>query len=156
MNNSMEKDVQITNYPHRTAVKLAWGEMDALGHVNNIIYFRYMETARIDYFESLGINLPTISSDFGPILAHIECQFLSAVSYPDDLIIGSHIYHFGTTSLKMEHGIYSSKQDRVVARGDSVIVMIDYQTMTKVPVPEELKQVITDYQASAKSDFQGK
>lgn len=151
----MKEIMQIDQFPHHTPIKVSWGEMDALGHVNNIIYFRYLETARIHFFESLDLPLPTTHSGLGPILAHIECQFLSAIQYPDDLIVGSHIHHFGTTSLKMRHAVHSSRQDRIVAHGDSVIVMVNYQTMEKAAIPEAFKQRVADYQSAADPDFTG-
>ena len=137
------------SFPHTLPIKLAWGEMDALAHVNNIIYFRYMESARIHFFETLEFALPTVNAPVGPILAQIECQFISPVSYPDDLIIGSRIHSFGRTSMKMEHSIYSSSQNRVVAKGDSVIVMIDYNTMQKTEIPPNMRETIDDFQNGA-------
>ena len=133
-------------YPHCTRINVTWGEMDALGHINNIIYFRYMESARIDYFVALGIDPPTIDSTFGPILAHIECQFMAAVMYPDEVLVSSRIHSFGRTSMKIEHVIFSCSQGKVVARGDSVIVMIDYTNMRKKEIPESMKKRIVSFQ----------
>ncbi|MDX1479630.1 MAG: thioesterase family protein [Saprospiraceae bacterium] len=133
-------------FPHTTTVPVAWGDMDALGHVNNSVYFRYFETARIHYFEALGINLPTTNTAMGPILAHIACQFSAPVSYPDTLIIGSRIHTFGTTSLRLAHEIYSQQQQRIVATSDSVIVMINYKAMVKVTIPGALRDAIERFQ----------
>ena len=113
--------------------------MDALGHVNNVMYFRYMESARIDLFENLGYTSINPMSEQGPILAYINCQYKAPVTFPDTLLVSSEIHHIGNTSFKIGNEIFSTAQQQVVATGDSVTVLVNYQTGEKLTVPDEIR-----------------
>jgi len=140
------------NYPVSIDCAIKWGEMDALGHVNNTVYFRYFEDVRIEYFKELGLEAVTSDQEMGPILAQINCQFLMPVAYPDQLTIGVWVARIGNTSLQMDYEIYSKQHQQVVALGSSVIVMINYQTGAKIPVSDQLRSKIQDLQVNFKTD----
>ena len=72
------------NFPVSVDIPVAWGEMDAFGHVNNVVFFRYFETVRIAYFERL-LGSGFSSPDFMPILANTECSYKRPVVFPDTL-----------------------------------------------------------------------
>lgn len=122
--------------------KVRWGEMDALGHVNNAVYFKYFEDVRIILFDKLGFNSVTASDPEGPILAHIDCQFLRPISYPDTLTIDCWVEKIGRTSMHVHHEIHSEALATVAARGTSVVVLIDYKTGGKVPLTDAIKEQI--------------
>ena len=98
--------------------------MDALGHVNNVRYITWVETARIAFFEKLGMS--TRAGDrIGPILARIENDFLEPVEYPARVTVGIRPERVGNTSLTLAHQIrLAGAPDRVVARGRAVVVLI--------------------------------
>jgi len=122
-----------------------WGDQDAFGHVNNVVYFRYMESARIEYFRRA--NLGTVdNSGVGPILASIKCDFRRQVKYPDELILSASIASIGRTSVKMVHRIYSTKLGAIAAEGDSVLVMFDYQAQKPVVVPDSIRAKIDAFE----------
>ena len=121
-------------------VPVAWGEMDAFGHVNNTVYLRWFESARIGYFERIG--LATAASDQSgtwPILAHTAVDYRSPVVYPDTVEIAARVTKLGNTSFTMVYRVHSRAQNRVVAEGDSVVVMIDAKAGTKVPLDPALR-----------------
>ena len=120
-----------------------WGEMDALHHVNNSVYFQYFEYARIDFFQRLGLQTLGAMSEEGPILAHIECQFISPIVYPDTITVTTKVGKIGNTSLHIHHEIYSQAQKQIVAKGSSVIVMYNYSKGEKVLVSDAIRQVLT-------------
>lgn len=113
--------------------------MDALGHINNTMYFRYFEDARVAYLKAIGFD------DFGPedplgaVLAYIDCQFLKPVTFPDTLTIGCRVEKIGNTSLQLNYDVYSEQMQDLAARGSSVIVLFDYQNNVKRQVPEEMR-----------------
>ena len=122
--------------------KVRWGDLDAFGHVNNTIFFRYFESARIAYFQAATlIENVTRVEGVGPILAQASCQFLRPIRFPAELLVGARVTEVRTASFKMEYAIVDANTplDPLFARGDSVIVMIDYATGTKVPVSETLR-----------------
>ena len=137
-----------SNYPLAIQIHVHWGEMDALGHVNNSVYFRYAESARIEYFKALNIELPAFEKRAGPILAHVECQFLMPVEYPDTLLVSSSVQHIGSTSLKMLHDMYSETQQQIVARAQDVLVLFDFSLGQKIVITDELRASIKAFEES--------
>ncbi|HTS83083.1 MAG TPA: thioesterase family protein [Myxococcaceae bacterium] len=121
---------------------VAWGEMDALGHVNNIRYIAWAETARIALFRKLGMaTLP--GEPVGPILARIENDYLEPVEYPARVTVGIRAERVGNTSIVLGHEIWhAGAPDRVVARGRAVVVLLDYSTQEKVRVPDSLRKAL--------------
>ena len=127
---------------------VAWGDMDAFGHVNNTVYLKYFESARVRYFESVpelaGFDGPVI-----PVLAKIECQFLKAVSYPDTLQIQVGVSHLGTASMRMECEMYSQHHG-LSAKASCTIVMIDAVKKHSVRIPEPWKEAIIQIEGTLK------
>lgn len=121
---------------------IAWGDMDAYMHVNNVMYFRYFESARIAYFSQIEFSRQrTTQVDIGPILAHTSCNFIQPLIYPDTVEIGAKVNKIGTTSIVMEHAIISPKLG-LVATGESVVVCFDFIKNHKTPIPSELRKTI--------------
>ena len=79
------------DWPVTVRVPVAWGEMDAFGHVNNVVYFRYFETARIACFERIGYTESMREHQIGPILAHTECRFRLPLEYPDTITAATRV-----------------------------------------------------------------
>lgn len=125
-------------------VPVAWGEMDAMGHVNNIIYFRYFESVRIAYFQKLKLNEFQKRTGVGPILASTECRFKMPLHYPDTISIGTKVLSMEEDRFVMGYEIFSHSHSRIVADGEGVIVTYDYNAGKKVPIPEELKKNILE------------
>ena len=131
----------LSAWPHLSEIDVAWGEMDALGHINNAQYFRYFETARIEYLEQFNITIPE-GSQIGPILAYIDCQYLAPVVFPDTLLIGTQVSDIGNTSVKLTQSVYSTSQSRIVAESKSVIVLVDYRSGGKIPIPDAIRTLL--------------
>ena len=121
-----------------------WGDQDPFAHVNNAIYFRWFETARIQYLERIQLTGQAAESQLGPILAAISCQFRRPVVYPDWVQIGSRVTRLGRSSFGMEHRLWSERLAAVAAEGDSTIVVFDYQTQKPQPIGPELRQTIEE------------
>jgi len=124
---------------------VAWGEMDALAHVNNVRYIAWAETARIALFRQMG--MATLPGDpVGPILARIECDYLEPVEYPARVTVGIRAERVGNTSIVLEHEIWhAGAPEKVVARGKAVVVMINYATQQKVRVPDEIRAALASH-----------
>ena len=115
-------------------IMVQWGEMDAFSHVNNIVYFRYFETARIAYFERMGI---IGSSSIGPILAKTSCSFLAPLTFPDTAYAIARVESILEDRFVMRYGIYSAQKERLVAKGQGTIVPYNYETKKKSSLPQE-------------------
>lgn len=131
--------VSLDDFPVQIRFPLHWGEMDALGHVNNTRFFAWFESARIATFQRIGVDA-SAPRRVGPILATTTCDFLIPVVYPGTIVVGCRVSKIGTTSMTFEYLVFRDDAlDVPVARGSSVIVMIDYASGAKVPVPEEVR-----------------
>jgi acyl-CoA thioester hydrolase len=140
MKNSME-DI-LSSCPVIVEIPVAWGDMDAFGHVNNVIYFRYFETARIAYFIKLDLLGFMNEYGIGPILASTQCKFRMPIAYPDTVTVGAKISKIETDRLTMAYYLMSHKHQKISAEGDGVIVTYDYRGNKKVPVPDIIKKRI--------------
>jgi len=114
-----------------------WGDMDALGHVNNAKFFTYDESVRLAYFQELMRDDPKFWKDYGLILAHIEADFLVQLKPPAELALGFRIARFGRTSLRTEAGMFLGGQLVAVTR--AILVWFDYAAGKALPIPDGVK-----------------
>lgn len=126
---------------------VAWGEQDAFGHLNNVVYFRYFENVRMHYLERIGVLRSHVEEGLGVILASTTCDFERPVVWPAQLRIRTGCTRIGNTSFTMVYAI-TDASGNIVATGTSVQVMYDYARNTKVPVPKAIRQAIEALQAS--------
>jgi acyl-CoA thioester hydrolase len=126
-------------YPIALEIPVAWGDMDAFGHVNNTVYFRWFESARMALFERIGIS-PDRPKGVGPIMASTSCDYLVPVEYPATVTVGARVQRIGHTSFVMENE--ATRDGIPVARGTTVVVLIDYRSGQKVRVPDEMRAAI--------------
>ncbi len=127
-------------YPVKIEVPVAWGEMDAFGHVNNIVYFRYFESARIAYFDRIDYMAVMQKTGAGPILAASSCTFKYALSYPDTVTAAARVSNLQDDRFTMEYLVVSQGAERVAAVGQGEIVSYDYQRKCKTSLPVEIRQ----------------
>mgnify|MGYP001483501284 FL=1 len=133
-------------WPVQTTIPIQWGEMDAFNHVNNVVYIRWCETARIELFRKIwgdrGINMKEIleGNGVGPILANFNVNYKIPISYPDNVIIQTRVAKIGNTSFNVEHQVFTEKMgDSVVAEASSVVVMLNYKTGEKFNLNSSMK-----------------
>ena len=74
---------------HSMVIPMRWGDMDAMGHINNTLYFRYMEIARLQWFGELG--LPANPQGLGPVIANAFCNFIRQLEYPGDVLVDTFV-----------------------------------------------------------------
>lgn len=118
----------------RITMPVLWGEQDAMGHVNNAVYFRYVEEARIQLFYQAGIPLPAERSG---VLAHASCDFIQPIVYPATVVVGLTLIRFGRTSIELETLITCHEDPaRVYAKGRNVMVLLDGKTGRPTPWTE--------------------
>lgn len=131
-------------FPVVVTIPVQWGDMDALGHVNNTRYLSWFESARITLFQRVGVA-STMGSGLGvgPILATTTCDFIVPVVYPATVHVGTRVSKVGETSVTMEYEVRdAAAPDKLYARGSSVIVMFDYRSSQKVRVPDDVRAAI--------------
>ena len=139
----------LTDYPVVVDIPVAWGEMDAYDHLNNIVYFRYFETARMAYFERLNAPDFLNRNPLGPILASTSCRFRAPLVYPDTVCVGARIARVDEDRFVMFYAVYSQKLQKIAAEGEGLVVCFDYRNNRKASLPEELKRKISELENSA-------
>lgn len=135
---------QLKEFPVITEIKVRWGEMDAANHVNNVVYLRWSEAARFDYFEQLDIPVVPDNKGIGLILGWQDCKYILPVIYPDTIYLGTRTRHFESDRFIMETYFFSEKYQKLVAIAQHRVVCYDYKNQCKVDVPEIMKQTIID------------
>jgi acyl-CoA thioester hydrolase len=132
----------LAGFPVVTEISVLWGDQDAFGHVNNVAYLRWVETARVEYFRDIGLGAPVAPTTIGPILATQTCHYRRPLNYPDTIVIGTRVTAIGNSSLRMEHKLISRAAGEIAAESDSVIVTVDYTTGRPVRVPDAIRQAV--------------
>ena len=124
---------------HRVRMPIRWGDMDAMGHVNNTVYFRYFEQARIAWFEAMGC--PPDPSGIGPVIISAHCTFLRQLRYPGDIDVDTLVGDFGRSSFHTIHQIRRVDEPSViVAEGGSKVVWVDQRIEKSLALPEEMRE----------------
>jgi acyl-CoA thioester hydrolase len=136
----------VAGYPILVTTMVAWGDMDANRHVNNVVYFRYIEHGRLHYFYELGFIAHQIETGVGPILAWTDCRFRRPLAYPDTVTIGTRIRDVQDDRFVMDALIVSHAQRQVVAEGQQRVVVYDYRKNEKAPLPDVIRRRIADFE----------
>ncbi|HEY1089394.1 MAG TPA: thioesterase family protein [Archangium sp.] len=130
------------SFPVKLEHRVAWGEMDAFGHVNNANYLRWFESARIAYFEKVAVSIGAgDASAWIPILGRATIDFRKPVSYPDTVTLEASVVKFGNTSFTMAYRAVSQKLG-LAAEGEAIVVLLEPGTGAKTPIPPGLRAAI--------------
>lgn len=138
---------QLKLFPSITTIKVRWGEMDSANHVNNVLYLRWSETARFDYFENINIPVVPDEEGTGIILGWQDCKYIIPIVYPDTVYLGTRLKHFEKDRFYIETHFFSEKHQRLAAISEQRIVCYNYKSKSKVEIPEHLKQAIMENEA---------
>ncbi len=125
-------------YPVIVSQDVLWGDMDAFGHVNNTVYFRYFEDGRIAYFDRIGITASLEQLKTGPILAKALCNFRLPLDYPDRIHIATRSRIVSAKTFNMEYVVFSEKYEAIAAEGEGLIVYYDYANGKSCEIPETI------------------
>jgi acyl-CoA thioester hydrolase len=132
---------------------VAWADMDSFKHVNNVVYFRYFENARVEYFRRIGWWEYMAETGIGPIVASTQARFRKPVKYPETLAAGAKVISFATDRFTIRHLLVSRTTGELVTEGDAVVVSVDYSKNAKVPLPEVIRRRIEDLEATTETQF---
>ena len=120
---------------------IRWGDMDALRHVNNTAYFRYMEQTRISWFDRIGIAPDPVGE--GPVIVNAACTFLRQLEYPGTVVLHHYVGAFGRSSVETMVDMSRSDQPGVVhARGAAKIVWVDLLRRRSAPLPDRVRELM--------------
>jgi acyl-CoA thioester hydrolase len=124
------------------SMPLRWGDMDAFGHVNNTVYFRFMEEVRISWFRQLAIAGANVEGQ-GPVIVNASMEFLRQLHYPGDVIGSMFVGPPGRSSFDTRFELFRADDPTTLyARGAAKCVWIDYAAAKSVQIPDLLRHAI--------------
>jgi acyl-CoA thioester hydrolase len=138
----------LSSFPVVVEQAVVWGDMDSYRHVNNVVYFRYFENARLEYFRRLDWFTFERETGIGPILAATQARFRKPLSYPDAISIGVRVSSMAEDRFTMDYRIVSQGLRAIATEGQGTIVTIQYKDGKKVPIPDELRRRIAALEAT--------
>ncbi len=128
----------LADFPIIYETRIAWGDMDAFQHVNNVMYLRYFESARIHYFEQTPMFEIMQAQGVGPIVHSHRIRYRFPLTYPDKIQIGVRVAGVGHDRLIAAYQMVSARHSRIAAEGETTIVFVNYRQGGKAPIPEEM------------------
>lgn len=130
-------------------IPVQWGDMDAYGHVNNAVFFRYFESARIAYLGKCGFLESYDRDKIGAILHSTSCRFRGQLHYPDTVLVGARAIEVGEDRFTMGYEVASVTLEELVAEGTGIVVSFDYVAGHKTPIPTGVREGIAALEARA-------
>ena len=118
-----------------SVMPIRWGDMDALGHVNNTIYFRYMEQIRVEWLEQMGFDLDAAKAE-GVVVVNASCTFLLPLTYPGDVEVRMFFDQPGRSSLQTYYELRKRGEESLYAEGAAKMVLVNQTTGKSSPLPE--------------------
>lgn len=131
-------------HPITLRVVVQWGDMDAYQHVNNTIYFRWFESARIELFRRVGWKGIQDATGVGPILAKTDCVFRKPITFPDTVLVGARVDDLQDDRFTMHYRVDSERLGPEAAFGSGRVIAFDYRAGTKAPLPAEVKAALAE------------
>ena len=127
---------------HTTTMPIRWGDMDAMGHVNNTVYFRYLETVRIEWMRSVGG--PPNPQGEGMLIVNAFCNFYRQLEYPADILVKMYVSDPGRSSFESWATIERVDDPGVIyASGGATTVWVDFPKQKSMPMPEWLRDIVS-------------
>lgn len=119
---------------------------DAYGHLNNVVYYSFFDTAVNRWLIEQGVLDIATSPTIG-LVVETQCRFTAPITFPDRVTVGLRVAHLGTTSVKYEIGLFRNDDDVAAAHGHFVHVYVDRVSRTKAPIPSDVRKALEALQS---------
>lgn len=130
-----------SHYPIQLNLRIDWSELDYFGHVNNVSFYKYIQAARINYWDKIGLTKSHLETNIGAILASCKCDFKLPLYYPGQINILSRVDYIKNSSFSLCHRIID-ENNNIAAEAQDVLVMFDFNLNEKISFPLDLKAKI--------------
>lgn len=134
----------LDDYRVKMPIRTRFGDTDMLGHVNNAVYSTYFESGRLEYWAELNGGHSFENWPF--ILARSEIDFLAEAHAVEDLTLGIRVSRLGKKSFDLEYLLVRDEDGKTIARGRSVQVMFDYSTKQTLPIDDETRLRLIEFE----------
>lgn len=119
-------------------IRIDWSDLDVFGHVNNVAFFKYIQAARVNFCESIGLTSLNEKNKLSFIVATTNCTFKKPLHFPGEITIISEVDWIKNSSFQLNHTIYNLEGE-VAAEGSDILVIFDYNINEKVTITNDLK-----------------
>ena len=126
---------------HTMHIPIRWGDMDAMGHLNNANYFRYLETARIDWLYAIGCK-PEPQGE-GPVIVNAFCNFYKQLEYPGDVLVKMYASDAARTTFETWGTLERVDAPGVIyAAGGATTIWVNFPAQKSMPLPDWMRQLV--------------
>lgn len=130
------------NYPHFLTITTRWMDNDLYGHINNVQYYSFFDTAVNRYLIDQGV-LDIHAGEVIGLVVETHCNFFSSAAFPDDITAGIRVAHLGRSSVRYEVGLFANSEDMAIAQGHFVHVYVNRESQKPVEIPQDLRLVLS-------------
>ena len=132
---------EVKKLVYEMRIPIRWGDMDAMNHLNNTVYFRYLETIRIDWMRSIGCQ-PDASGE-GPIIVNAFCNFYKQLEYPGDVLTKMYVSDPGRTTFETWGTMERADNPGLInAAGGATTIWVDFPAQKAKTLPDWLRKVV--------------
>lgn len=142
------RDTPRSAFPHLLALPTRWMDNDSYGHVNNVNYYSFFDTAVNRYLIDRGV-LDIHKDDIVGFVVETSCSYFSSISFPDLIHVGVRVAKLGNSSVRYELALFRNDEPLPSAAGHFVHVYVDRRTNQSVPIPRQVREVLASLQAAA-------
>lgn len=146
----MNSGKEVFTYFH--PIHIRFSDLDAQGHVNNAVYLTYLESARLGYYQTTGIWDKHSGANTGMVVAHIDIDYVAPIFLGHDIEVGLRMVRLGNKSMTLAFQISAREGTQVFARGEAILVVFDDAAEKGVPISEEWRTRITQFEKQKGND----
>ncbi len=132
----------LEGFPLVVPIQIQWGDLDAYGHVNNVVYLRWFEHARCVYGQKVGVEVVSREKGIGALVASVNCKYLRQISFPGNILAGIRVSRLSIGSVSLECTIADAQTKVPVAEASCDAVLYDYSIGQPVPVPDKIRLAV--------------
>ena len=140
--NEEDHPAALLGFPVVVRLPIQWGDLDAYGHVNNLVYLKWFEAARALYATKVGVEVLPGKRGVGALLASISCKYLRELTYPGEVYSGVRATRLSLGGVSLEFRIVDCRLGDPVAEGSCDVVLIDYSSSQPIAVPDEIRAAV--------------
>lgn len=130
------------DYRHFIPITTRWMDNDVYGHINNVQYYSYFDTAVNRYLIDRGV-LDIHAGEVIGLVVETHCNYFSSAAFPDDILAGVRVAHLGRSSVRYEVGLFANNGAKTIAQGHFVHVYVDRESQKPVEIPDELRRALS-------------
>jgi len=140
-----------SSFSHFTRITTRWADNDSYGHVNNVVYYAFFDTAVNQHLIEQGVLDIQTSKVIG-LVVETQCQYFKSIGFPDAVTVGMTVVHMGRSSVKYQIALFANEQQEASALGTFVHVYVDRSTNRPVAIPDDLRAVLEQLASTASTN----